>query len=56
MTAFQEPLEKGWLRTVLNDVREEVNGWTAAAHQQRPVERGENEPADRTLAEKTSSK
>src|SRR3981189_1420268 len=21
MTAFQEPLEKGWLRTVLNDVR-----------------------------------
>ncbi len=28
MTAFQEPLERGWLRTVLNDVRAEVDGWS----------------------------
>jgi hypothetical protein len=28
MTAFQQPLEKGWLRTALRDVREEVDGWT----------------------------
>jgi hypothetical protein len=27
MTAFQEPLERGWLRTVLNDVRAEVDTW-----------------------------
>lgn len=27
MTAFQEPLEQGWLRTVLRDVRKEVNSW-----------------------------
>ena len=30
MTAFQEPLEKGWLRTALREVREEVDGWTNA--------------------------
>lgn len=27
MTAFQEPLEKGWLKTVLRDVRAEVDSW-----------------------------
>jgi hypothetical protein len=29
MTAFQEPLERGLLRTALNDVREEINKWMA---------------------------
>lgn len=26
-TEFQAPLEKGWLKTVLADVRKEVDGW-----------------------------
>jgi len=44
MTAFQEPLEKGWLRTVLNDVREEVKGWSTSSDSQRNEESG---PAQR---------
>jgi hypothetical protein len=51
MTAFQEPLEKGWLRTVLKDVREEVNGWTATASQQQSAESTQSGSVDRIQAE-----
>lgn len=43
MTAFQEPLEQGWLRTVLRDVREEVNSWSDEH------ERSRSETADETV-------
>ncbi len=42
MTAFQEPLEKGWLRTVLNEVRQEVNRWPTSTQANRPSETRED--------------
>lgn len=53
MTRFQEPLEKGWLRTVLRDVREEADRWTvsqesssARTHAAPAVTVSENEQVD----------
>lgn len=42
MTAFQEPLERGWLRTVLNDVRAEVDSWSDEGKSSRPERANES--------------
>ena len=55
MTEFQEPLEKGWLRTVLNEVRQEVNRW-AAATPQHSTEKAQSEVADRRSNARATSK
>jgi hypothetical protein len=53
MSKIEEPLEKGWLGTVLRDVRKEVATWPANSSFPKPIRddsRGDSAPKSASAA------